>query len=33
MGSVFSTYKTPAMVKLDWTPTFTPQLLRKDVVS
>jgi 3-hydroxyisobutyrate dehydrogenase len=31
MGSVFSTYKTPAMVKLDWTPTFTPVLLRKDM--
>jgi 3-hydroxyisobutyrate dehydrogenase len=31
MGSVFSRYKTPAMVKLDWTPTFTPLLLRKDM--
>ncbi len=31
MGSIFSTYKTPAMVKLDWTPTFTPMLLRKDM--
>ena len=31
MGSIFSTYKTPAMVKLDWTPTFTPVLLRKDM--
>lgn len=31
MGSIFSTYKTPAMVKLDWTPTFTPLLLRKDM--
>jgi len=31
MGSVFSRYKTPAMVNLDWTPTFTPLLLRKDM--
>ncbi len=31
MGSVFSTYKTAAMVNLDWTPTFTPLLLRKDM--
>jgi 3-hydroxyisobutyrate dehydrogenase len=31
MGSIFSTYKAPAMVKLDWTPTFTPLLLRKDM--
>ena len=31
MGSMFSAYKTPAMVKLDWTPTFTPKLLRKDM--
>jgi 3-hydroxyisobutyrate dehydrogenase-like beta-hydroxyacid dehydrogenase len=31
MGSMFSRYKTPAMVKLDWTPTFTPVLLRKDM--
>jgi 3-hydroxyisobutyrate dehydrogenase-like beta-hydroxyacid dehydrogenase len=30
MGSVFSRYKTPAFVKLDYTPTFTPVLLRKD---
>jgi 3-hydroxyisobutyrate dehydrogenase len=30
MGSTFTRYKTPALVKLDWTPTFTPLLLRKD---
>jgi 3-hydroxyisobutyrate dehydrogenase len=30
MGSMFSRYKTPALVKLDYTPTFTPVLLRKD---
>lgn len=30
MGSVFSRYKTPAFVNLDYTPTFTPTLLRKD---
>jgi 3-hydroxyisobutyrate dehydrogenase len=30
MGSVFTRYKTPAIVKLDYTPTFTPILLRKD---
>jgi 3-hydroxyisobutyrate dehydrogenase len=31
MGSMFTRYKTPAMVNLDWTPTFTPVLLRKDM--
>jgi 3-hydroxyisobutyrate dehydrogenase len=31
MGSVFSRYKSPAFVNLDWTPTFTPVLLRKDM--
>ena len=31
MGSQFSRYKTPAFVNLDWTPTFTPVLLRKDL--
>ena len=31
MGSIFSRYKTPAFVNLDWTTTFTPYLLRKDV--
>jgi 3-hydroxyisobutyrate dehydrogenase-like beta-hydroxyacid dehydrogenase len=30
MGSTFSRYKTPAFVNLDFTPTFTPTLLRKD---
>jgi len=30
MGSVFSRYKTKAFVNLDYTPTFTPVLLRKD---
>jgi 3-hydroxyisobutyrate dehydrogenase len=31
MGSLFTKYKTPAFVNLDWTPTFTPYLLRKDL--
>jgi 3-hydroxyisobutyrate dehydrogenase len=30
MGSTFTRYKTPALVSLDFTPTFTPELLRKD---
>ena len=30
MGSIFSQYKTPALVNLDFHPTFTPVLLRKD---
>ena len=30
MGSTFSRYKTPAFVALDFTPTFTGHLLRKD---
>jgi 3-hydroxyisobutyrate dehydrogenase-like beta-hydroxyacid dehydrogenase len=30
LGSTFSRYKTPAFVNLDFTPTFTPVLLRKD---
>lgn len=30
MGSPFTRYKTPAFVNLDYTPTFTPILLRKD---
>src|SRR5712692_10151681 len=30
MGSTFSRYKTPAFVNLDFTPTFTGHLLRKD---
>lgn len=31
MGSTFSRYKTPALVNLDFTPTFTGHLLRKDL--
>ena len=31
MGSTFSRYKTPAFVNLDFTVTFTPHLLRKDL--
>jgi 3-hydroxyisobutyrate dehydrogenase-like beta-hydroxyacid dehydrogenase len=30
MGSMFTKYKTPAFVNLDYTPTFTWHLLRKD---
>ena len=30
MGSVFTRYKAPAMVNLDYAPTFTGHLLRKD---
>jgi len=30
MGSTFTNYKTPAIVKLDFTPSFTGHLLRKD---
>jgi 3-hydroxyisobutyrate dehydrogenase-like beta-hydroxyacid dehydrogenase len=30
MGSMFTRYKTPAFVNLDYTPTFTWHLLRKD---
>ena len=30
LGSVFTGYKTPALVNLDMTPTFTTSLLRKD---
>ena len=30
MGSLFTRYKTPAFVNLDFTPTFTAALLRKD---
>jgi 3-hydroxyisobutyrate dehydrogenase len=30
MGSMFTRYKSPAFVNLDYTPTFTPILLRKD---
>jgi 3-hydroxyisobutyrate dehydrogenase len=31
MGSTFTKYKSPALVNLDWTTTFTPALLRKDL--
>jgi 3-hydroxyisobutyrate dehydrogenase-like beta-hydroxyacid dehydrogenase len=30
MGSMFTRYKSPAYVNLDFTPTFTPELLLKD---
>jgi 3-hydroxyisobutyrate dehydrogenase-like beta-hydroxyacid dehydrogenase len=30
MGSMFTRYKSPAIVNLDYTPTFTPALLYKD---
>jgi 3-hydroxyisobutyrate dehydrogenase-like beta-hydroxyacid dehydrogenase len=30
MGSLFTTYKSPAYVNLDFEPTFTARLLRKD---
>ncbi len=30
MGSTFTRYKTPALVNLDFAPTFTVKLLRKD---
>ncbi len=30
MGSMFTRYKTPAYVNLDFAPTFTPELLLKD---
>ena len=31
MGSTFTRYKSDALVNLDWTTTFTPALLRKDL--
>ena len=31
MGSMFTRYKSPALVNLDWATTFTPELLRKDL--
>ncbi len=31
MGSMFTRYKTPALVNLDWKTTFTTPLLRKDM--
>jgi 3-hydroxyisobutyrate dehydrogenase len=30
MGSTFTQYKSPAFVNLDFSPTFTMQLLQKD---
>jgi 3-hydroxyisobutyrate dehydrogenase len=30
LGSLFTSYKSPALVHLDFTPTFTPVLLQKD---
>ena len=31
MGSIYTRYKTNAFVNLDWTTTFTAELLRKDL--
>jgi 3-hydroxyisobutyrate dehydrogenase len=31
MGSIFTCYKTPALVNLDWTTTFPPGGMRKDM--
>ena len=31
LGSIFTRYKSPALVNLDFTTTFTPSLLRKDL--
>ncbi|QBI20905.1 NAD(P)-dependent oxidoreductase [Egibacter rhizosphaerae] len=31
LGSMFTRYKTPQLVNLDWAPTFTSHLLRKDL--
>src|SRR6266436_5898966 len=31
MGSMFTAYKSSALVNLDWATTFTPELLRKDL--
>jgi 3-hydroxyisobutyrate dehydrogenase len=31
MGSMFTRYKSPALVNCDWTTTFTPELMRKDL--
>jgi 3-hydroxyisobutyrate dehydrogenase len=31
LGSTFTRYKAPALVNLDWTTTFTPRLLLKDI--
>ena len=31
LGSMYTRYKTPALVNLDFTTTFTPKLLLKDL--
>jgi 3-hydroxyisobutyrate dehydrogenase len=31
LGSMFTAYKSPALVNCDWTTAFTPELLRKDL--
>ena len=31
LGSMYTRYKTPALVNLDFTTTFTPKLLLKDM--
>ena len=31
MGSMFTRYKSPALVNVDWTTTFTAELMRKDL--
>lgn len=31
MGSIYSRYKTPLLVNLDYSVTFTPELMRKDM--
>jgi 3-hydroxyisobutyrate dehydrogenase len=31
MGSMFTRYKSPALVNLNWATTFTSELLRKDL--
>jgi 3-hydroxyisobutyrate dehydrogenase-like beta-hydroxyacid dehydrogenase len=31
MGSMFTRYKSPALVNLDYSMTFSPELLRKDL--
>lgn len=31
MGSIFTAYKAPGWVNLDWSVTFTPELMRKDM--
>ncbi len=31
LGSIFTQYKSPAIVNLDWTTTFTTVLLKKDI--